>query len=167
MAFYDICREMLESDGLHLYEVSNYARPGEQCRHNLSCWRGGDYIGVGPGAHGRLTTTKGTEALEQIHAPELWLKAIEDNRSATSVRNPLSPRQRREELFLTGLRLTEGLDRKRFARLTGMEPEEAVNAKALERLISGGFIEVDAESIRTTDAGRLRLNTVIAQLLAV
>lgn len=165
-ALYEITQEALEAHGFAGYEVSNYAEPGEECRHNLVCWRGGDYLGIGPGAHGRLTSAQGTEAWEQIAAPELWLKTVEEAGRGTAQRIVLSPRERRQELLLCGLRLAEGIRRDRFFHLTGLDLEEAVDANALKRMIDGGFLEIDGNRLRATGDGRLRLNAVLAGLLA-
>ena len=147
------------------YEVPNYAGPGGECRHNLAVWRGGDYLGVGPGAHGRLTGNDGTEATRQIRAPEKWLSAVETRGHGTAARLTLEARERREELLMTGLRLAEGIDRDRFRDLAGCEPEDAVDAVGLARMIDGGFLARDTAGVRATPAGRQRLNAVLAQLL--
>jgi len=163
---YETTDEMLKAHGFGAYEVSNYARPGEECRHNLACWQGGDYLGIGPGAHGRLTSARGTEALEQIAAPEQWLKMVEETGCGTAHRSVLSPHERRQELLLCGLRLTEGVRRDRFLHLAGIDLEQAVDNNALRRMVEGGFLEIDGKGLRATGAGRLRLNAVLAGLLS-
>ncbi|MFQ5763906.1 MAG: radical SAM family heme chaperone HemW [Rhodospirillales bacterium] len=177
-ALYRTTQERLEALGLPAYEVSNHARPGAECRHNLSAWRGGDYVGVGPGAHGRLTgrltglltgrpaREGGTDALYQVHDPGRWLAAVEAKGHATAKRRTLSPGARAEELVMTGLRLAEGVDRARFARLTGLDWGDVLDPAGLRRMVEGGFVEMDDDLIRATAAGRLRLNAVLGRLLA-
>ena len=165
-ALFDTTREVLDGAGLAAYEVSNHARPGGECRHNLSCWQGGDYLGIGPGAHGRLTTGRGTQAVERIAAPKAWLTAVEADGHGTLFCTALSPAQRRDELLMTGLRLGEGVCRKRFRRRTGIDVEGAVDAQGLRRLLDGGFLVLDGFSLRATAAGLRRLDSLLAVLLA-
>jgi oxygen-independent coproporphyrinogen-3 oxidase len=167
-ALYEAAREMLSAAGLPAYEISNHARPGDACRHNMTYWRGGDYVGIGPGAHGRLTAdgTGATEAVNQTRMPDHWLAAVEARGHGTVRRTRLSARERSDELVMMGLRLVEGIGRMRFRRLTGGDIEEAVDGSALERLGNGGFLVADDDGLRVTDAGRLRLNAVLAAILA-
>jgi oxygen-independent coproporphyrinogen-3 oxidase len=163
---YEVTREQLAAAGMFAYEVSNYARTGGECRHNLAVWRGGDYLGVGPGAHGRLSGEGGTEAIRQIRAPEKWVSAVETRGHGTAARTALEFRERRDELMMIGLRLADGVGRERFRGLTGCEPEDAVDAGGLARMIDDGFVVRDADGIRATLAGRQRLDAVLTQLLA-
>lgn len=165
-ALYEATHEVLGTAGLPAYEISNHARPGAECRHNLAIWRGGDYVGVGPGAHGRLSGAGGTAALRQIHTPGRWLAAVDRRGHGTVERLHLEPRQRAEELVMLGLRTAEGVNRARFAALTGLALEDAVDAAALSTLEDGGFLEADGETLRATAAGRQRLNAVLSRLLA-
>ncbi|MER2635766.1 MAG: radical SAM family heme chaperone HemW [Rhizobiaceae bacterium] len=158
--------EMLAANGLPAYEISNHARPGAECRHNLAVWQGGDYLGIGPGAHGRLTTHGRTEAMRALKSPEKWLARVEGVGSGLAERVALTPAERREELMFSGLRLTRGIDRERFRSLSGVEPEAAVDADALSTMIDGGFVESDPAGLRATAAGLLRLDAVLARLLA-
>lgn len=164
-ALYETTQELLAAQGLPAYEVSNHARPGAECRHNLTYWRGGDYVGVGPGAHGRLTAEGGTDALYQIHAPERWLDAVATTGHGTAKRARLTPAERREELLMTGLRLREGVNRRRFRAQTGRDVTDSVDAEARTRLLDGGFLTLDERALRATPAGRLRLNAVLGALL--
>jgi oxygen-independent coproporphyrinogen-3 oxidase len=166
IALYEMTREVLAGAGLPAYEISNHARPGCECRYNLAVWRGEDYLGVGPGAHGRLSRDACTDATRAIRSPEKWLTKVETSGTGLAERVPLTPSERREELLLLGLRLTEGVRRDSFRALAGVEPEDAVDRSALARLVDGGFIRSDATGLRATPAGQLRLNAVLAQLLA-
>jgi oxygen-independent coproporphyrinogen-3 oxidase len=162
--------EVLGAAGLTAYEVSNHARPGAECRHNLTYWRYGDYVGVGPGAHGRLTLagedgTPGDKlATRQHRAPEAWLEAVERDGHATRTRTRLAPEARLAELVMMGLRLAEGVSRAAFRRETGREPEQALDARRLGALIEGGFLELDAAGLRVRAAGRARLDALLARL---
>ena len=162
---YQLTQEMCDADGLPAYEVSNHARPGAESRHNLTYWRGGDYIGIGPGAHGRLTQDGVTHATHQIADPARWLDRVERDGHGTAKSSELTRSEREEELILTGLRLSEGIDAQRFEDQTGTPLMQCINAQSVEDLTKAGLLEVAKHGICTTEAGRLMLNGVIAQLL--
>lgn len=164
-ALYESTQDVLTAAGLPAYEISNHARPGAECRHNLATWRGDDYVGIGPGAHGRLSGGGTIEALRQIRDPARWLAAVERNGHGTAERTRLDPAQRADELVMLGLRTGEGISRARFARRTGRALEEALNGEALAELIEAGFLETAGDALRASDTGRQRLNAVIARLL--
>ena len=165
-ALYEATQEILAAAGLAAYEVSNHARPGGECRHNLTYWRYQDYVGVGPGAHGRLTLAGGKWAIRQHRAPEAWLAAVERDGHATRTRARLSPEERLAELVLMGLRLTEGISRAAFRREAGGGPETLLDAARLANLRDAGYLVVDSDGLRVTAAGRQRLNAVTEYLLA-
>ena len=169
-ALYDLTQDRLAAAGLAAYEVSNHARAGQECRHNLTYWRYGDYVGVGPGAHGRLTRrgADGTAiklATRQHRAPEAWLAAVERDGHATRAREPLTPEARLTELVMMGLRLDEGVSRAAFRREAGTEPEHVLDGGRLQPLIAGGFLVLDDAGLRATAAGRRRLDGLLARLL--
>lgn len=163
---YETTNNLMEAVGLSPYEVSNYSRPGHECRHNLTYWLGGDYVGLGPGAHGRLTTNQQTDALYQIHTPQRWLNAVEKNHHGTARRTSLTSQERMEELIMLGLRRVQGIDNKRFLSLTGMSLDKFLDSAQIDELNKGGFITLDSSGIRTTPSGRQRLNAVLEYLLA-
>jgi oxygen-independent coproporphyrinogen-3 oxidase len=165
-ALYETTQARLDAAGLPAYEISNHARPGAACRHNLTYWRYGDYVGVGPGAHGRLTRGGEKLATRQRRAPETWLAAVEAQGHGTEEVTEIAPAERREELLMMGLRLVEGVSRTRFAAETGEAIEEALDPTRLQDLAAAGFLAVDEQGIRATAAGRQRLNAVLAALLA-
>ncbi len=165
-ALYAATQELLEAAGMPAYEISNHARRGAESRHNLTYWRYGDYVGVGPGAHGRLTLAGRKLATRQHRAPEPWLAEVERAGHATRTCAELSREARLEELLLMGLRLAEGVARARFRAEAEAEPEALLERARLERLIEGGFLALDARGLRATAAGRARLNAVLAALLA-
>jgi oxygen-independent coproporphyrinogen-3 oxidase len=142
--------------GLDAYEVSNYARPGAESRHNLVYWRYGDYAGIGPGAHGRLTLGATRWAVEALRQPEAWLEA-----EARTQRTALASDEQAVEMAMMGLRLREGIDAGRYARLAGTPlPEDAVaDLQAL------GLLTVDGARVTATDAGRAVLDSVLKTLL--
>jgi oxygen-independent coproporphyrinogen-3 oxidase len=166
LRLFEATQELLGVAGLPAYEISNHARAGAECRHNLAVWRGADYLGVGPGAHGRLTREGSTWATRAIKSPEKWLAKVEAGTGGLAEQVSLTARERREELLLVGLRLSKGLPPTEFRAITGMDAREAVNAEALTRLVEAGFLECDDAGLRATPAGRLCLNTVLSQLLA-
>ncbi|MDD9876072.1 MAG: radical SAM family heme chaperone HemW [Magnetovibrio sp.] len=163
---YEVTQQVLGGAGLAAYEVSNHARPGAESRHNLTYWRGGDYVGVGPGAHGRLTLAGRHWATHQIHDPARWLETAAARGEATAKRRELTGLDRAEELVMTGLRLTNGLAAARLQRLTGAGLLELADGARLAELVDGGFLDWDGVTLRATPAGRLRLNAVLARLLA-
>ena len=164
---YETASEMLAGAGLHAYEISNYASPGQECRHNLTYWRYGEYVGIGPGAHGRVVASDGAKwATRQIRLPEAWLRTVERDGHAGEAPEALSPRARLEELLMMGLRLAEGVPRERIAREAGCAFDEALDPDALAPLVEAGFLLCDELGLRATEAGRLRLDAVLGALLA-
>jgi len=165
-ALYEATQAELEAAGLPAYEISNHARSGAECRHNLVYWRYEDYLGIGPGAHGRLTIAGEKRALRNRRAPEAWLEAVDKSGNGSDETTILSPAERRDELLMMGLRLREGVARARFLAETGTAIEAALDAGRLVPLIEGGFLMLDALGLRATAAGRQRLNAVLSALLA-
>ena len=162
---FNVTQEQTSLAGLNIYEISNHAQPGHECRHNVEIWRGGDYVGIGPGAHGRLTGEQGTHALYQFHDPSRWLEEVAQNGHATGKRRSLSTQERREEIIMTGLRLSEGINKAHFQAICGQPLEKTVDSKTLARLIDGEFLIFNENGLRTTTQGRLCLNAVLAELL--
>ena len=162
---YELTTARLADAGFDAYEVSNYARPGQESRHNLTYWRYGDYIGIGPGAHGRLTLAEGKVATRQHRAPEAWLERVERDGHATRQFDPVAPRMRLEEMLMMGLRLHEGVALARVEEATGQPLDAWIPAGKLQRLIDGGFLTRDQTSLCATEDGRARLDTVLAELL--
>jgi oxygen-independent coproporphyrinogen-3 oxidase len=158
--FYQLTNEKMALRDFYAYEISNYALTGQECRHNVAIWQGGDYAGIGPGAHGRLSNDTATDALYQIHDPARWLERVEKEGHATAKRNTLSLTSRAEELLLTGLRLSQGIDSECLSHV-----RDIINAKALTHLKEGKFLISDKQGLRATTKGRLCLNAVLAELL--
>lgn len=153
------------ASGLEAYEVSNFAAPGEKCRHNLVYWRSGDWLGVGPGAHGRLGQGEGRTATRRWRSPEKWLGAVEGSGSGLEAMEELDMPKRAAEALMMGLRLMEGVSVERFERMVGQTPEDYIGSDRLRRHVGGGFLETSQEGMRTTLRGRAVLNTLLAELL--
>jgi oxygen-independent coproporphyrinogen-3 oxidase len=126
--------------GLQGYEVSNYARPGAESRHNLTYWRYGDYAGIGPGAHGRLTLNGGLHAVQRHRAPEAWAALVETVGHGTTAETALMPEEKAREMLLMGLRLTEGVDAARFAARAGQSLAEALDPAVLAQALAEGYL---------------------------
>ena len=156
--FYAATEDMTARAGLAAYEVSNYARPGDESRHNLLYWRYGEYAGIGPGAHGRVVIGNVRTATRTERSPERWRAAVEAGGSGLVERMGLSPSEEADEVLLMGLRLTEGLDLDRLAELDGVRPREAV----IDELAGLGLVRLSADGRRlaATRDGRLVLNTL-------
>lgn len=163
-ALFEATQERLAAAGLPAYEISNHAKLGAECRHNLAYWRYEDYLGIGPGAHGRITRGGGKIATRQLRAPEAWLDAIESRGSAFDQTTPVARETALGEMVMMGLRLVEGIPRARLEALAGREVEELFGA-ALSPLVQGGFVTLDRDRLAATAAGRQRLNAVLAALL--
>lgn len=153
----DIC----EAAGFETYEVSNHARAGAESRHNKVYWRYGDYIGIGPGAHGRLTLDGQRVATEAFSNPGQWLDRVDRN-TTEKERTALSGEDQASEFLMMGLRLSEGIDPSRYAHLSG-KPLDPVR---LEHLAELGMINLAPNRIIVTREGRMVLNSVLSELLA-
>lgn len=162
-AMYDLTQDMCDTAGLPAYEVSNHASDMAQSRHNLIYWRGGDYAGIGPGAHGRITLGGRRMATETDLSPIGWLRRVETQGNGETLRETVSGRERAEEYAMMALRLSEGMDRARFVAMNGADFDPDV----LNRLESIGMIEVTERRITTTLDGRRVLNAVLRELLTV
>lgn len=156
---YELTQDLCEAAGFPAYEVSNHARDGAACRHNKVYWRYGDYAGIGPGAHGRLTTGDARYATECLPAPGAWLEAVARG-SGESNRAEIVPAEQGDEYLLFGLRLVEGIDVRRYQALSGHALPEAPRAELAEM----GLVFDDGQNLRTTRSGRLVLNSIIERL---
>lgn len=164
-SLYELTEEVMIHHGLPPYEVSNYATPLQECRHNLLYWNFEDYIGIGPGAHGRITQMNSKYATSRYKAPETWLEAVERSGHGLQVSHPLSVNERLQELTLMGLRLTSGLEIKRLLEETELTVDEAYSAHTLQLLEKEGLLVRTLTHLIPTFEGRLRLNSLIAFML--
>jgi len=163
-ALFEATQDRLAAHGLPAYEISNHARPGAECRHNLTYWRYQDYVGIGPGAHGRLTRDGGKFATRQHRTPERWLAAVARVGTGIEEMAAINRDTAVEEMLMMGLRLTEGVARVRLERAAGQDAESLFGGN-LAPLLEGGFLTLDQERLAATAAGRQRLNAVLAALL--
>ena len=137
---YDLTQELTEAAGLAQYEISNHAAPGEESLHNLLYWRYGEYAGVGPGAHGRIFVGGSRHATSAQRNPEGWAAAVEEAGHGLAALQPLDPAEQADEMLLMGLRVSEGLDLDRLARVGGVR----IADDAVRRLAAAGLLEVAA-----------------------
>jgi putative oxygen-independent coproporphyrinogen III oxidase len=164
-ALFETTQERLAAAGLPAYEISNHARPGAECRHNLTYWRYQDYVGIGPGAHGRLTVGGTKYAMRQYRLPEKWLATVETKGTGLEETATIERETAIEEMLMMGLRLVEGVSRERIEQISGRDAE-TIFGRNLRPLIEGGFLTLDAERLAATSAGRQRLNAVLGALLS-
>ncbi len=161
--FYTLTQEICEARGLPAYEISNHAAPGSECRHNLVYWHYGAYLGVGPGAHGRLDIDGRRHALAQEKRPEHWLALVEDKGHGTVIDDPLSREEAGDEFLVMGLRLAEGIDLSRYETLSG----RSLDPDRLHDLAEHGMVKrMGRDRVRVTAAGWPVLNAVVADLAA-
>jgi oxygen-independent coproporphyrinogen-3 oxidase len=162
-ALYDVTQEVCAAAGLPAYEISNHARPGAECRHNLVYWRYGEYAGIGPGAHGRLEIDGERRATATERRPESWLMRVEAIGHGLTVDEPLTRTEQADEFLLMGLRLAEGIDPARYAALSGRPLDRA----RITSLGADGFVETTPEGrLRVTRSGFPLLDSVVADLAA-
>jgi len=162
-ALYDATQEECARAGLPAYEISNHARPGSECRHNLVYWRAHEYVGVGPGAHGRLDINGERHATATERRPEAWLIRAEALGHGLTTDEILTREERADEFLLMGLRLAEGIDPARYEAISGrpLDPEQ------VSFLASQGFVESGSNGfLRVTQAGFPLLDAVVADLAA-
>jgi len=162
-ALYDVTQEVCSAHGLPAYEISNHARPGAECQHNLVYWRGEEYAGIGPGAHGRLDIDGTRHAISTEKRPEAWLMRVEATGHGVITDDRLNSEERADEFLLMGLRLAEGIDPGRYADLSG----RALDPRRIANLREEGVIIVDESGrLRVTQAGFPVLDAVVADLAA-
>ncbi|HEV8390629.1 MAG TPA: radical SAM family heme chaperone HemW [Dongiaceae bacterium] len=163
---YEATVARLGAAGLADYEISNFAKAGEESRHNLTYWRYGDYVGVGPGAHGRLTLGGEKFATRQHRAPEAWLDLVERDGHATRRRDLVPRAERLNEMLMMGLRLKEGVPLARIEQESAHSFAQALDQTRLKRLVDGNFLALTDSRLVATPSGRQRLDAVLAALVA-
>jgi oxygen-independent coproporphyrinogen-3 oxidase len=162
-ALYDVTQEICARHGLPAYEISNHARPGAECRHNLLYWRGQEYAGIGPGAHGRLDIDGVRHAIATEKRPEAWLMRVEAIGNGIVVDDLLNSEERADEFLLMGLRLREGIDPQRYAALSG----RLLDPRRIAILREEGAITISPDGrLRVTQDGFPVLDAVVADLAA-
>lgn len=158
---YDITQEITLQNDMPAYEISNHAIEGAESRHNLIYWRYGDYIGVGPGAHGRISENGNKIATTTIENPENWLRGVELNGTSTIDDEVINHIDQASEYLMMSLRLIEGVDMERYKKISGV----ALDNKLIDKNIENGLIKVINNNLIATQRGRIILNTLIKDLL--
>ena len=160
---YELTQAMTGAEGIPAYEISNHARPGQESRHNLTYWRYGDYIGIGPGAHGRRTG----QATMRHKKPENWMSAVARNGHGAQSEEPLAGEDRAREALLMGLRLGEGVDLDRIAALSGLSAPQLVDERAIAQLIDIGLLHRQGPRLQVAAAGMLLLDAILPEIVTV
>jgi oxygen-independent coproporphyrinogen-3 oxidase len=162
-ALFEVTQEICAAHGLPAYEISNHARAGGECRHNLIYWRGHEYAGIGPGAHGRLDIAGNRHATATEKRPEAWLARVEQSGDGLVSDEILTLAERADEFLLMGLRLAEGIDPKRYEQIAG----RSLQTKRIAFLHQHGFVETTRGGrLRATPTGMPVLDSVVADLAA-
>jgi putative oxygen-independent coproporphyrinogen III oxidase len=160
-ALYELTQEMTAAAGIPAYEISNHARAGEESRHNLSYWRYGDYLGIGPGAHGRVMA----RATRRHRKPENWMASVNAAGHGIDEEMPLDPATRVTEALMMGLRLAEGVNLDDIAARTGTDAATIIDRKAAGRLEAQGLVTRPDNRLIVTPQGMLLLDAILAELL--
>ena len=162
---FEFTQERMTEAGMPAYEISNHARQGEECRHNLTYWTYQDYAGIGPGAHGRLRLDGQCVATQTEHVPARWLQLVDEKGTGERDREIISPQDQVSELLLNGLRLVEGIAWNEIDEIADDDRFKWINRSGLKRCISAGLVEDDDDHLKVSPIGRLRLDAIIRQLL--
>ena len=163
-ALYEATQERLALAGLPAYEISNHARPGGESRHNLVYWRYQDYVGVGPGAHGRFARDGVKLGTRRASGPEAWLEQVQASGHGTAELETVDPETMRREALMMGLRLAEGVDLARLAAM-GIDVAPLRDPARLAPLVEGGLLALEGDLLRATAQGRQVLNALLLRLL--
>jgi oxygen-independent coproporphyrinogen-3 oxidase len=159
---FDLTQQLSSEAGIPSYEVSNHARAGQESRHNLVYWRGGDYVGIGPGAHGRLTMDGNRIATEGKKAPGAWLGGVERLATGELPRTPLLSDDAGAEYLMMGLRVKEGIQPSHYRHLTGRD----LPVVKIQDLVGMKMLTTEPDRLRVTQSGMLVLNAILRDILA-
>ena len=162
---FDLTQQLTTDYGLPAYEISNHSAAQQISRHNMVYWQGGEYIGIGPGAHGRYGRGAKRCAHHQIADPKNWLEKIKQSGHGTAKTKKLPANEAIEERILTGLRITSGVGRKSFEKDFSMKLESALNQQGLLQMLDLKMVEIDEHGLRATAQAKIKLNSVIERLL--
>jgi putative oxygen-independent coproporphyrinogen III oxidase len=160
---YERTQAMTGAAGIPAYEISNHARPGQESRHNLTYWRYGDYIGIGPGAHGRRTGI----ATQRHKKPENWMGAVARNGHGTQSEDVLAGEDKAREALLMGLRLAEGIDLEHIAARSGIGVTQLVDERTVDQLIDIGLLHRRDMRLQVSAAGMLLLDAILPEIVTV
>lgn len=161
---YEYSLERLRSKGFERYEISNYAQPGFECRHNLTYWHYEDYLGIGPGAHSRIFEENQAFALMNYHKPDKWLRAALENKNGIQSRIKLNNNEILEEFMMMNLRLEKGLRLKKIKDFLGQEVQNMLNIFELEKFIKAGMVEFSDDYMKLTDMGLMMHSYIVPRL---
>ncbi|MEO8722317.1 MAG: radical SAM family heme chaperone HemW [Sphingobium sp.] len=162
-SLYELTQEMTQAAAVPAYEISNHARSGQASRHNLTYWRYGDYVGIGPGAHGRRDAT----ATIRHKKPENWIAAVARNGHGCQSETPLGSQERASEALLMGLRLAEGVDLTRIVAMSGVAQAQLLDGAALARMARLKMLTETGHHVAVTPKGMLLLDAILAEIVAV
>lgn len=164
-ALYEATATAVDQFGLRSYEISNYAKPGFESIHNTIYWEYDDYMGIGPGAHGRITREGGKVALQNHRAPETWLTHVTKMSNGLQENRPLSPSESMDECLLMGLRLAKGFPESRLKTLCHKGFQDVLDMSEIKWLHEQGFVEFDPERLIITPKGQICLNTILEKIV--
>jgi putative oxygen-independent coproporphyrinogen III oxidase len=164
VAMYELTQQVMRAAGRPAYEISNHARPGEESRHNLTYWHYEDYIGIGPGAHGRYRLNEKRFAADNHRAPDVWLRQVMEQGNGLRLAEELSADAAMREALMMGLRLVEGIDLNKWRAKFGAPVDAFLPPEKLRRLEEEDYIFRSAATLRATSAGLQRLNAVLGYL---
>lgn len=163
--FYEVTQEILDNAGLPAYEISNHAAAGQESAHNMTYWRYGDYAGIGPGAHGRLTV-KGQKFATRTHrAPDIWLEKVGKEGHGYHPFEEINPDNRFTEMMMMGLRIKDGVALAKIEKETGKKWQELLSEEKIQKLSDEGLLKLTNTNICATKAGMQRLNGLLSYLL--
>lgn len=165
-ALYELTQTMMTAHGLPAYEISNHARAGEESRHNLAYWRYADYVGVGPGAHGRLTLNGNKVGTRGHRAPDVWLKQVADKGNGAHPFEAIDRRARLEEALMMGLRLQEGVPVSRLSQELNADWQTIIAPKRVRAMVDENMLVFEGDTLTATPEGLQRLNGLLSYLLA-
>ena len=162
---YELTRDIVGQQGYETYEVSNYAQQGHQCRHNTLYWTYGDYVCIGPGAHGRVSLEGKKNAIKNYKAPETWLEKVKEQGHGQEISDLLTAEDQVIEHLLMGLRLKTGIHKESFHKMHGVSLTEVLDPKKVTFLKDLGFLDESKTHFYVTPSGLLRLNTLTSELV--
>ena len=162
---YEITQSIMEQYGLPSYEISNHAKKGEESKHNMTYWRYGDYIGVGPGAHGRFIVNGEKIATKGHRAPDIWIKKVNKTGCGSHEFEVISRKDRAIEALMMGLRLKEGIPLSRIELESGSSWKEIINPDKMENMIKEGFVSIEEDVLIPSSKAIQRLDSLLGYLL--